>query len=118
MWGTAAAHDGLSLKVNGQTVPVNSDGTWSTTVPLNQGSNTVTAVASDGSGNTAQAAETVIYSPTPQQKFCIVPNVSKNKVGKAKAALKKANCKVGKIRKVNSKTVRKGRVVHASYSNS
>jgi hypothetical protein len=32
--GTASAYAGLSLKVNGQTVPVNPDGTWSTVVAL------------------------------------------------------------------------------------
>jgi hypothetical protein len=114
--GNAVAHDGLGLKVDGQTVPVNSDGTWSTTVPLRRGANTVTAVATDGSGNAAQATDKVIYTPTPAPKFCIVPAVSHNRLAKAKTALKKANCKVGKIHEVRSSKFRKGTVEHASYS--
>ncbi|MGH2869607.1 MAG: Ig-like domain-containing protein [Solirubrobacteraceae bacterium] len=114
--GTASAHDNLGLKVDGQTVPVNPDGTWSTTLNLNQGVNTVTAVASDGSGNVAQASETVTYTPTPAPKFCVVPNVTRNKLAKAKAALKKANCRVGRISKVRSRRFRKGTVEHASFS--
>jgi hypothetical protein len=114
--GTASAHDGLTLKVNGATVAVNPDGTWATTRALNSGTNTITAIASDGSGNTAQATDTVIYSPTKQQTFCIVPNVTHNKLAKAKAALKKAGCKVGKIKKVHSSKFRKGTVEHASNS--
>lgn len=66
--GTASAHDGLTLKVNGATVAVNPDGTWATTRALNSGTNTITAIASDGSGNTAQATDTVIYSPTKQRR--------------------------------------------------
>ena len=116
--GTASAHDGLTLRVDGEAVGVNSDGTWSTAVSLNKGSNTITAVASDGSGNTTQASETVVYSPTltAQRKFCIVPHVGNDKLNKAKAALKNAGCEVGKIHKVRSKKFRKGRVEHASFS--
>jgi beta-lactam-binding protein with PASTA domain len=69
-----------------------------------------------GHGHTAQATDTVIYSPTKQQTFCIVPNVTHNKLAKAKAALKKAGCKVGKIKKVHSSKFRKGTVEHASNS--
>ena len=65
LYGTASAHDGLSLKVGGAAVAVNPDGTWSTDVSLNPGSNTITATASDGAGNLAQASDTVIYKLTP-----------------------------------------------------
>ncbi|MGH2869608.1 MAG: hypothetical protein ACRDNK_18835 [Solirubrobacteraceae bacterium] len=114
--GTASAHDNLGLKVDGQTVSVNPDGTWSTVVALNPGANTVTAVASDGPGNAAQATETVTYSPAVAPKFCVVPNVSRNRLAKAKAALKRADCRVGKVSKVRSRRYRKGTVEHASYS--
>lgn len=117
--GTASAHDGLALKVNGQTVPVNADGTWATTIGLKPGLNGVTAVASDGSGNTAQAAELLAYEPptvpNPAASFCIVPNVSHMTLAKAKNALVAAHCGVGHISHTKSRTVRKGRVEHASY---
>lgn len=118
--GTASAHDGLTLKVNGESVGVNPDGTWSTALALNQGANTITAVATDGSGNAAQAAETVYYvpptTPSPTQSFCIVPNVAKMTMANAKKALQAAHCVVGRISQAKSKTIKKGRVIHAAYS--
>jgi hypothetical protein len=118
---TASAHDGLALKVNGQAVGVNPDGTWSTTVALNLGANTITAVASDGSGNTTQASETVSFVPpappaipNPALSFCIVPNVTGKSLSKAAGALLSAHCRVGAITKVKSKTFRNGTVEHAS----
>jgi hypothetical protein len=116
LYGTASAHDGLNLKVDGAAVAVNPDGTWSTAVSLNSGSNTITAVASDGAGNLAQANDTVIYKAAPTQTFCVVPKVAKKTLRKAKAALKKAHCRIGRVRKVHSRTFRSGRVEHASYS--
>jgi hypothetical protein len=111
--GKASANEGLSLKVNGAAVPVNSGGTWSTSVSLNNGANTIAAVASDGSGNTAQASETVYYNLSGA--FCIVPTVSKMKLSQAEQALKAAGCNVGRIHKVRSRKGKKGRVLHASY---
>lgn len=116
LYGTASAHDGLTLKVNGAAVPVNPDGTWSTAVSLDPGSNAIGAVASDGSGNSAQATDTVIYQPTALPRFCVVPKVARDKLRKAKAALKRNHCSVGRIRKVHSRSFREGRVEHASYS--
>ena len=116
LYGTASAHDGLNLKVGGAAVAVNPDGTWSTQMSLNPGSNTITAVASDGAGNLAQANDTVIYKAAPTPTFCIVPRVAKKTLRKAKAALRKAHCRVGRIRKVHSRKFRPGHVEHASYS--
>lgn len=113
--GRAAAHDGLTLHVDGGAVPVNPDGTWSTTVSLHRGANTITASASDGSGNTAQAAEAVVYAPAALE-LCIVPRVAHAKLGTAERALRRSNCRVGRITKVRSRTFRKGRVEHASHS--
>jgi hypothetical protein len=112
--GTASANEGLSLKVNGQAVQVNPDGTWSATVALRTGANPVTAIASDGSGNTAQASETVYSGPTGA--FCIVPNVSRKSLAKAKKALTAAHCGVGRISHAKSKRIRKGNVIHAGRS--
>jgi len=58
--GTASDNVAVtSLKVNGATVPVAADGTWTAQVPLNLGANTITAVAGDGAGNTATATVTI-----------------------------------------------------------
>jgi hypothetical protein len=98
-------------------LPINTSNGGYDDLSLNPGANTVTATASDGSGNSAQASETIVYAPnTPnQQKFCMVPNVRGKKLGKAKAALKTADCRVGKVHKVRSKRFRKGHVEHASH---
>jgi hypothetical protein len=108
-------HGVSSLTVDGVATSVNPNGGWSATVPLKTGRNTITAVATNQAGVTAQAQETVVYSPPAGPVFCIVPNVAHDTVSKAKAALKKAHCRVGKVSKVKSKTVAKGRVIHASY---
>ena len=114
--GTARAQDELTLKVDGQTVAVNPDGTWSTDLSLERGRNTIVAVVSDGSGNTAQASETVSYEPLSASTFCVVPSVSRDSLRKAEKALRTANCSVGRIRRVRSRTFRKGTVEHASFS--
>ncbi len=120
--GTAVAGSGItSLVVGGQTVPVASDGTWSTQVPLNQGANTITAVATDRAGATTQAQETVVYQPPappptptpppPPVPKCRVPRVKGMKLHAAETALRKAHCKVGKVKHVSSHKLARGRVM-------
>ncbi len=63
--GVAAAGSGITaLAVGGQTVPVGSNGAWTAQVPLSQGTNTITALATDAAGATAQAQMAVVYNPT------------------------------------------------------
>lgn len=59
--GTAADNKGVTLKVDGQTVAVAADGTWSAPKQLALGANTFKAVATDAAGNVAQAQVTVAY---------------------------------------------------------
>ena len=62
--GTATDANGLgSLIVNGQAVSVAPGGAWTATVPLSQGANTITAIATNVFGNTADAQTTVTYTP-------------------------------------------------------
>jgi hypothetical protein len=63
--GTASDAGGAvtSLKVNGDTVPVASDGTWSKALTLASGENTITAVAADAAGNSSTASVKVTYTP-------------------------------------------------------
>jgi hypothetical protein len=62
--GTASDGVGLSsLTVNGQAVSVAANGTWSTTVALSTGANTITATATNASGLTKSSAVTVTYVP-------------------------------------------------------
>jgi PASTA domain len=49
--------------------------------------------------------------PAVSKPACIVPNVKNKKLVRAKAAITKAHCRVGTIKIVDSKTVKKGFVV-------
>lgn len=117
--GTAAAGSGIkSVDVGGQTVPVDSAGVWSAQVPLNPGSNTITALATDGAGASAQAQVTVVYQPpapvTSPPATCKVPRLKGMKLAKAEKALRKAHCRVGKIKRVKSRKVGRDRVISTS----
>ncbi|MBV8219582.1 MAG: PASTA domain-containing protein [Solirubrobacterales bacterium] len=119
--GMSSAGSGIaSLVVGGQQVPVASDGTWTTQVALSPGTNTITALATDGAGATAQAQVAVTYippsPPPPPPVRCRVPQLKGKKLAAAERALRQAGCRVGKIKRVKSGTVRKGRVVSASPS--
>jgi hypothetical protein len=114
--GTATDDIGVaSLTVGGHAVAVGPGGAWSTTVTLNQGANTITAVARDDTGNTAQDHVAVTYQPTtttpPPKPKCKVPKLKGKTLKAAKKALKKAHCRAGKTSRKRSKKIRKGRVI-------
>jgi RHS repeat-associated protein len=58
---------GLTLKVNGNAVTVNADGSWTTTLNLSGASSpvTITALVTDVAGNTATAKVTIQIIPPP-----------------------------------------------------
>jgi Glucodextranase, domain B/PASTA domain len=112
--GIATAGSGInSLIVGGQAVPVAPDGTWSAQVPLSPGANTITALATDGAGATTQAQVTVVYQPPapPPVVKCHVPRVKGMKLPAAEKALRKAHCKVGKVKHVSARKLARGRVM-------
>ncbi|MGN6867111.1 MAG: PASTA domain-containing protein [Solirubrobacteraceae bacterium] len=123
--GTAFAGSGItSLVVGGQTVPVAPDGTWSAQMPLNPGANTITAVATDRAGAATQTQVTVFYqsppsssslpptpTPTPVVAKCHVPRTKGMKLRGAEKALRKAHCRVGKVKHVSSRKLARGRVM-------
>ena len=113
--GLTSAGSGIaSLVVAGQPVPVAPDGTWTAQVPLSPGSNTITALATDGAGATAQAQLTVTYSPPPSPPpglRCVVPKTKGMKLPVAEKALRRAHCKVGRVMHVKSRTLHRGRVM-------
>ena len=116
--GITSAGSGIaSLAVAGQPVPVGPDGTWTAQVPLSPGSNTITALATDGAGATAQAQLAVTYNPPPApppRVRCVVPKTKGMKVPVAEKALRRAHCKVGRITHVKSRTLRRGRVMRTN----
>ncbi|HEV3389845.1 MAG TPA: PASTA domain-containing protein [Solirubrobacteraceae bacterium] len=114
---TGAGSEIASLVVGGQSVPVAPDGSWTAQVPLSPGTNTITALATDGAGETAQAQVAVVYtppSPPPASVKCEIPRLKGKQLAAAERALRHARCRVGKIKRVKSRTVRKGRVTSAS----
>ena len=63
--GNASDAGGLqSVTVNGQTVAVNPDGSFSAALPLIAGANTVAVVATDKAGNQQNDTRTITYDPT------------------------------------------------------
>lgn len=62
--GTASDSEGTpTLTVNGKAVSVGASGAWSTSTTLNKGANTITAVATNQLGLTAEKSVSVTYSP-------------------------------------------------------
>lgn len=66
----------VTLKVNGTKVTVNSNGSFSTTVNLSVGTNTITIVSTDGAGKSTTVTRTVYYDNTAPtiNSISIVPN--------------------------------------------
>ncbi len=119
--GTATAGSGVrSLVVGGQTVPVGPGGAWSASVALNPGANTITAIATDGAGASTEAEVTVVYQPPAQPApasspvRCKVPRVKGMKLTAAEKALRRAHCKVGKVKHVSSHKLARGRVMSST----
>jgi hypothetical protein len=117
--GTATAGSGIrSLVVGGQAVAVAQGGAWSVQVPLSPGANTITALVTDGAGATTQAQVTVVYQPPapppppPVVAKCHVPRIKGMKLRAAEKALRKAHCRVGKVKHVSARKLAPGRVMN------
>lgn len=111
--GTASDDQPLSsITVNGASTPVNPNGTWTQSVPLNPGQNTITAVATDSGGNSTTVSENVVYAPSTAT--CTVPNVAGQTQAQAQSSLTLAGCTVGNSTTAPSTKVRKGSVISQS----
>ena len=125
---TGTAHDSggiASLTVDGHSVRVNDNGTWSTTVSLSKGRNEIDAVAKDDMGNTSTASVTVTATsgsgtpglppppdPPANLRGCQVPpKLHGQPLKVAKRAILKWHCRPGKVVHAWSKTVVRGRVI-------
>jgi hypothetical protein len=111
--GTATDNKGVkSLKINGTSVALAADGTFSFPASLVQGANTFNAVATDASGNTGTATLSLTYvKPDPLAPLCKVPSVKKkSKLAAAQRKLRAANC-TPRTHKMFSSKVKKGRVI-------
>jgi hypothetical protein len=118
--GAASAGSGIaSLLAGGEPVSVGPGGAWNAQVPLSPGPNTITALATDGAGMTVQTQVTVVYQPPPAAPAapaatCKVPRTKGLKLPAAERALRRAHCRVGRIKHERSRTVRPPRVMSTS----
>jgi hypothetical protein len=81
--GTATDNEGVtSLTVNGNPVTLGADGSFTTTVSLTSGANTITVIATDAAGNSATETVTVTYfAGDAYLVFAITPNSRLAQVG-------------------------------------
>lgn len=72
----------------------------------------VTATNVDGSRSaTSEASAAVAAAKVTPPARCVVPNVRGKTLRKAKAALRRSHCSLGRVRRVYSRAMRRGRVV-------
>ena len=87
--GTASDDKGVaSLTLNGQSLPVAADGTWSGRVALASGANTITAVARDAAGNEASDRRGVFVE---EPRVCCAPPPLQDVVAPVLGALSMTN---------------------------
>jgi hypothetical protein len=92
--GTATDNGGVSsFTVNGKAVSLGAGGAFNAIVPLKVGSNTIVAKAADKTGNTSHASVAVT-----RIQQCVVPRLKGKTVRRAKRALRKSHCKLGKVK--------------------
>ncbi len=96
-----------SFTVNGRSVSLSTNGLFNLPMTLQTGKNTIVVTATNDAGNVKTASIVVTYTPIP----CIVPRLGGKKLAAAKKALVTAGCTVGRITKLRSKKIKKGRVV-------
>ncbi|HEX6713053.1 MAG TPA: PASTA domain-containing protein, partial [Thermoleophilaceae bacterium] len=130
--GTAKSADGeFNARVNGVLATTDPAGSWSADVPLSEGSNRIlVSVANDigvvtnavvnvtrpGPAAPAAAAPESAPSTAPvavaaRPVRCVVPKLRGKTLAKAKGLLKKAHCRLGKVARKASTSVKPGRVV-------
>jgi Glucodextranase, domain B/PASTA domain len=106
--GTATDTVGISsVTVDRRAATVTAGGHFATTVDLHRGRNTIRVVATNVAGNEKTVTATVVYKPPP----CIVPGLTGRPLAHARAALSAHGCALGRVRRVHSKSVRKGHVI-------
>jgi hypothetical protein len=99
-----------SLTVAGHGVIVRPGGIFGVTVKLKRGKNTIAATARNAAGNSTTKSIAVTYNLPP----CKVPHVRGLTLSKARRALTKGGCAVGKVKRRHSRAVRRGRVIASS----
>lgn len=99
-----------SVAVDGVSAALSPTGAFSASLPLKPGADTITVVATNLAGNTATATRTVRYTPPP----CVVPRLRGRRLSAAEQLLRGHACAIGRVKRVFSAKVAKGRVVKSS----
>jgi Glucodextranase, domain B/PASTA domain len=96
-----------SLTVGGQGVPLRPGGIFGATVKLHVGKNVIVATVRNYAGNSSQTALTLTYKPPP----CTVPKLRGKTLKTARRMLRQHHCALGRVRRVRTTHVRRGRIV-------
>ena len=99
-----------SVTVDGKPAPLGPAGAYTDFITLRRGRQQIVAIVTNLAGITGQATVNVTYTP----RRCIVPALRGDTPAAARRALRAAYCTPGKVFRVRSARVRKGRVVRTS----
>jgi hypothetical protein len=99
-----------SVTVNGRPASLGPRSTYSAIVRLRPGRHRIVALATNLGGNTRGASIRVTYRPAP----CVVPGLRGLRLAAARKAVRRADCAPGRVLRVRSRGVRRGRVVKTS----
>jgi hypothetical protein len=111
--GVASDAVGLSsVTVDSQRVALTAAGAFSALVRVRPGRNGILITATNDAGNAVTVPLTVTYKPLP----CTVPRLRGRTLAAARAALEFAGCAAGRVTRVHSRHVRRGRVISSSPS--
>jgi hypothetical protein len=119
--GTVTGGFGVALSVDGRPTPIAPDGSFSASVNLARGPNTITAIAQGPFGGEATVQLDVTYDPfaglptgQPAVHQCVVPPVAGLILGRARRAIADGGCSIGRLRHRRSRTVPSGRIIAAT----
>ena len=89
-------------------------GTYTATITSTHSAGTVTLTGTDLSVDPSASAHATLKTkalPAPKKKGCVVPKLRGDRLAAAKRALRRANCKLGKVTRKASRKVAKGHVI-------
>ncbi len=95
-----------SVSIDGQAASVASNGAFAYTIELRPGTNVIDVTATNVAGNTSTSSITVVYKPR-----CVVPRLRRKTLAAARAALRRAECRVGRVRRVSYRHWAGGHVI-------
>jgi beta-lactam-binding protein with PASTA domain len=96
--------------VDGHSATLGAGGAFTAVIPLTLGLNTIKVTATNLAGIIASTQRLVVYSRPP----CVVPRLTGRTLARARAILLADGCIPGKVVRVHSRRVRRGKIVTTS----